>query len=443
MNVPLQAQAEASLPRPSLLSLPGPGRHGRWLFQMGLLFALFITTLVAGCQHAPPDRPKKTVEVVVTTPVPDEVADYQDFTGRLDGLKTVDVRARVSGFIMEAPFTEGDMVHEGDLLFQIDRRPYQAALNQAEANVNLAVADRNLQMKNSQRARKMIQSNSIAREEYDTTAATEEKARATVGAMEAARDLAQLNLDYTRVTAPLSGRISRRFVDPGNLINADTTTLTTIVSDSQLYAYFDVDERTYLDLLGAAKGQQAWLTGLQFPVLMSLANEGNKFEHVGKINFIDNRVNATSGTIRMRGVFENADGVLKSGLFVRIRLPIGKPYRTLVLAAEALQSDQGRPYVYVVNANNEVEYRGVTVGQELHGLRVIKNGLAEGERIIVRGMQRVRPGSPVEAKMQPPPRAPESPLVRLLNNGQGHKETRRQRDKETGKSESAQAGSGS
>jgi multidrug efflux system membrane fusion protein len=442
MNGALRVQGDCSLPRSPTVGSPPSGRLRHRLPGVGAGFALSILALVAGCQHAPPERAKKPVDVVVTTPVPDEVADYQDFTGRLDGLMTVDIRARVSGFINKALFKEGDMVKENDLLFEIDPRPYQAALNQAEANVNLAAADRNLQAKNSQRARKMRVSNSIAQEEYDTTVATEEKARATVGAMEAARDLAKLNLDYTRVIAPLSGRISRRFVDPGNLITADTTILTSIISDRQLYAYFDVDERTYLDLLDLAKSaQQSWLTGLQFPVLMSLANEGSKFERVGKVNFIDNRVNATSGTIRMRGVFDNPDGLLKSGLFVRIRLPIGKPYKTLVLAAEALQSDQGRPYVYVVNAKSEVEYRGVTVGHELGGLRVIKNGLAEGERVIVSGMQRVRPGTHVEAKTQPPPRPPESPLVRLLNTRQGDKEATRQEQKETGRTASGPAGS--
>jgi RND family efflux transporter MFP subunit len=324
-------------------------------------------------------------------------------------------------------------------------------LDQAEANVKVAIADRNLQLRNSQRAQKMIQSQSIAREDYDTMMATEEKARANVGAAEAARDLAKLNLEYTRVIAPLSGRISRRFVDPGNLINADTTILTTIVSDRQLYAYFDVDERTYLDLLASAKqGQSSWLAGLQFPVLMSLANEGNKFTHVGKVNFIDNRVNATTGTIRMRGVFDNSAGLLKSGLFVRIRLPIGNPYQTLLIAAEALQSDQGRSYVYVIDDQNVVNYRPVKVGQELEGLRVIKEGLADGERVIVSGMQRVRPGSEVEVKLQPPPKAPQSPLVQLLTEIHHAGTQPRGPDEEPGKprdkdkgSESAPAGSGS
>lgn len=406
------------------------GQRKGWHRGMMLVLSALLIGLAAGCHQAPAGHAKKPVQVVVTTPVRDEVTDYQDFTGRLDGLKTVDVRARVSGFVMEAPFKEGDFVDKDRLLFQVDVRPYQAALNQAEANLKVAIADRNLMIKQSQRARRMIGSGSMSREDYDTMMATEEKAQANVGAMEAARDLAKLNLEYTHVIAPLGGRISRRFVDPGNLVTADTTILTTLVDDHQLYAYFDVDERTYLDLLASAnQGLGSWLTGLEFPVLMSLANEGNKFEHVGKVNFIDNRVNATTGTIRMRGVFENAAGSLKSGLFVRIRLPIGNPYKTLVVPAEALQSDQGRNFVYVVDQKNVVQYRPVTVGQELQGLRVIKEGLTEGERVIVKGMQRVRPDTEVEVKIQPPPVPPESPLVRLLTQmKQADKATSRQAD---------------
>ncbi|HEV3447979.1 MAG TPA: efflux RND transporter periplasmic adaptor subunit, partial [Gemmataceae bacterium] len=253
--------------------------------------------LFGGCNNAPPQATsKKVVGVTATTPVTGEVTDYQDFTGRLDALKTVDIRARVSGFIMTAPFKEGDMVHEGDLLFQIDRRTYQATLNQTEANLRQAIADRNLQERNTSRARRMIESRSIAQEDYDTTLATYEKSKATVGSMEAARDMAKLYLDFTQVTAPLTGRISRRLVDPGNLVTADSTLLTTIVADSTLYAYFDVDERTYLDLTGPAGSAANPLhTELKFPVLMRLANE-NDFAHTCTINFVDNRVSANSGT---------------------------------------------------------------------------------------------------------------------------------------------------
>jgi multidrug efflux system membrane fusion protein len=438
-------------------------RQRRWLIGIGLLLTAPLLILATGCNQAPAERPKKPVEVIVTTPVRDEVAEYEDFTGRLDGYRTIDVRARVSGYITEAPFKEGDVVHDGDLLFQIDPRPYEAVLNQAKANLKVAEAEAKVQAKNAARAQKLVKTMAISQEDCDTVLANEEKARANVGAMEAAVDSAKLNLDFTRVTAPLKdsplkkGRISRRYVDPGNLILADNTILTTLVIDDQLYAYFDVDERTYLDLVESQggddkpapnrganatpldsyrgahasplanrganatplSGQETWLGGLHYPVLMSLANEGGKFEHMGKVDFIDNRVVATSGTIRMRGIFDNSKGMLKSGLFIRIRLPLGKPYQTLLIAAEALQSDQGRTYVYVVNDKNVVTYRRVTVGkQEIDGLRVIKDGLAEGDHVIVSGMQRVRPDTQVETKMRPPPKAPAAPLVKLLSGRQ-------------------------
>jgi RND family efflux transporter MFP subunit len=365
------------------------------------------------------------VSVVVTRPIKDVVTDYQDFTGRLDALMTVDIRARVSGYIVEAPFKEGDYVHKGDLLFQIDRRPFEAALNQAIANLKQAQADENLQDKNARRARTMIGSQSISKEDYDTMIATAEKSKATTGSMEAARDMTQINLDWTRVIAPLSGRVSRRNVDPGNLAAADNTVLTTLVSDDPMYAYFDVDERTYLNLVqaaarksgkdspehaaaGVAKTRQSTLLStLKLPVQMELANEQD-FSHAGQIDFIDNRVNASTGTIRMRGVFPNPDGRLKSGLFVRIRLPIGDPHEAVLIPDEALLSDQGRKYVYVVNDKKEVAYRAVTVGQEIQTLRVINKGLKGDERVLVSGMQRVRPGTTVEVKEQPPPRPPSS-----------------------------------
>jgi RND family efflux transporter MFP subunit len=413
-----------------------------------VLFSPFLLVVFqTGCNGiSPPARGAKEIEVVVTTPIRHEVTDYQDFTGRMDAFKSVDIRARVTGYVMDVPFKEGDRVHEGDLLFQIDPRTYRADLNQAEANLKQADADRNLQEKVAARARHLIRNGSIGQEEYDQNTAAAEKARATVGAMQAARDRAQLYVDYTRVTAPFDGRISRRYVDPGNLVNADNTVLTTLVTENPMYAYFDVDERTYLDLVGpGTPGQSSWFGGLQYPVLMSLANE-NDFSRAGTINFIDNQVIATSGTVRMRGVFENPTGTLKKGLFVRIRLPIGTPYQSLLIPDEALLSDQGRKYVYVVHVvdgKNVVDYRSVEIGQGIQGLRVIKKGLSEGEQVIVNGMQRVRPKSEVQVKIQEPPEPPKSPLGKLLASNkegrQGDKETRRQGDKESGKQDTGPA----
>jgi RND family efflux transporter MFP subunit len=379
--------------------------------------ALLAAVLASGCNRAARPQADKVVEVVVTTPITDEVTDYQDFTGRLDALKTVEVRPRVSGYVMEAPFKEGDVVHEGDLLFLIDPRTYQADLNLAEANLKVAEAERAFQTRKAIRDRQLVSTNSIQKEEYEQTVANRDKAIANVGSMAAARDRAKLYLGFTRVTAPLSGRISRRLVDPGNLVNADQTVLTTIVTENPVYAYFDVDERTYLELTTTPSTGSAGLFSTQhYPVLMRLANE-EEFTQKGEINFLDNRVNANTGTVRMRGVFENFKGVLKSGLFVRIRLPIGVPYKTLLIPDEALLSDQGRKYVYVVNGQHEVEYRSVTLGQSIEGLRVIKEGLTKDDRVIVTGMQRVRPKLQVQAKMQTPHEAPKSSLTRMLADG--------------------------
>jgi RND family efflux transporter MFP subunit len=365
-----------------------------------------VLTLAAGCGPASPSKASKPIDVVVTTPITDKVTDYQDFTGRLDAVKTVDIRARVSGYVNQIPFKEGDLVKEGDLLFQIDPRTYQADYNLTVANYNQATAEQDLQQKNIVRARKLRGTGAITQEEVDQIEGALEKAGAAVGAAVATRDRAKLYLDYTRVVSPVSGRVSRRLVDPGNLINADSTLLTTVVTEDPMYAYFDVDERTYLNLVGAAPADQgAWLAGKKYPVHLRLANE-DEYAHSGVIDFVDNRLSGNTGTIRLRGVFENPRHLFKSGLFVRIRLPIGQTYQTLLIPDEAILSDQGRKYVYVVNSQNSVEYRAVEPGQSIQGLRVIKEGIAAKDRVIVSGMQRVRPKAEVEPKMQPPPKAP-------------------------------------
>jgi RND family efflux transporter MFP subunit len=401
-----------------------------------------LLLLAAGCNPAPKSaQADKLAEVVVTTPISDEVTDYQDFTGRLDAKETVEIRARVSGYLKEFYFKEGDFVSKDAPLFQIDPLPYDADLNQAEANLKVAETEAKLMEKIAARGQRLIGSGSLSREEYEQNVAAMDKAQATVAAMKAARDRARLYKDYTRVASPINGRVSRRFVDPGNLINADMTLLTTIVSQDPMYAYFDVDERTYLDLMDTSNGTPSSQSpGLQFPVLMRLANE-EKFSRSGTVDFVDNRVNAGTGTIRMRGIFQNPTGYLQSGLFVRIRLPIGDPYKALLIPDEALLSDQGKKYLYIVDDKNTVVYRSVKLGQALEGLRVIKEGLAPGERVIVSGMQRVRPSVEVQAKMQPPPQRPASPLGKLLSVSRpssiakkaGNAEDKKQVNKETSK----------
>jgi RND family efflux transporter MFP subunit len=412
-------------------------QHRRWpRLSLGGGLALAAAFLTAGCHRAPPKPQPKPAAVEATDAITGDVTDYQDFTGRLDAFKTVDVRPRVSGYITDAPFKEGDPVKEGDLLFQIDPRPYKAMLDSAVAQVaaskaQINVAQANFEQAESAAIRAVRAGRSATGLELDQTRAQQQSAQASLtlarsnlGSAEANLETAKLNHEWTRVTAPLTGRVSRRNVDPGNLVNADNSILTTVVQDDRMYVYFDVDERTYLGLVGTTSKKGAWLFGLKYPVMMRLATEDD-YTHVGTINFLDNRLNGNSGTIRMRGLFENPGGAFKSGLFARVRLPIGASYKAVLVPDEAVLSDQGRKYVWVVKrqknpksgADEEVaDYRKVTPGQALQGLRVIKEGLDQGERVIVTGTQRVRQDAPVAATdFKPKPQAPDSPLTRLLS----------------------------
>lgn len=414
---------------------------------------LTIAALSIGCHPQAKSKANKVAEVYVTSPITTVVTDYEDFTGRMDARETVDIRPRVSGYVQEAPFREGDIVHEGDLLYQIDPRTYEADLHLAEANLKLAEAGLRLAIRNLDRGRKLVSNGSIGKEEYDALLADHEKAVASVGSMKANRDRAKLYLGFTRVTAPMSGRISRNLVDPGNLVNADQTILTTLVTEGSLYGYFDVDERSYLDLATTITPEAEYsssgsrITKRSFPVLMRLANE-EEFTRIGYVDFRDNRLNANTGTITMRGVFDNP-GHLKSGLFVRVRLPKGKPQKAWLVPDEAVLSDQGRKYVFIVTDKDEngkdaiddkgnpverVAYRSVTLGKSLQGLRVLKfdakanqankdgtrknaltlKELKNGVRVIVKGMQRVREGSLVRSQTVDKPKTPRAPLTELL-----------------------------
>ncbi len=412
----------------------------------GILAGLLATAAAMGCKDAPMEKKTKTAEVVVAKPVVGDITDYQDFTGRLDALKTVDIRPRVSGYITDAPFVEGDIVKTGETLFQIDPRQYEHEVKQAESNLKLAQADVVLQTRRASRGLELMRggTGAVSPEDYDQLVAARDKAIASVGAMKAALERAKLNLEWTRVVVPslgvdpegrpLVGRISRRLVDPGNLINADQTILTTLVSIDPLYAYFDVDERTYLELAAiTSQSSNSWFSALKFPVLMRLANE-EEFHQQGYVNFLDNRLNANTGTVRMRGVFKNPNGVLKSGLFVRIRLPKGTPQKMLLIPAESVLSDQGRKYVYVLRKNKDssevgetVKYLNVKLGQSLNGLQAIirendekeddpnkPDQLKSYDKVIVSGMQRVRPNAVVQIKEEQKREAPQSSLTNIL-----------------------------
>jgi RND family efflux transporter MFP subunit len=346
-------------------------------------------------EQGPPPPP----EVLVSLPVSRTVTDYEDFTGRTEAVKMIEIRARVTGYLDQVHFEEGSEVAQGAPLFDIDPRPYQAELDRTEANVFQAEAHLTRLNADCARAVMLRPKGAIGQEEYDKIIGDRAEADAGVRAAKAYRNIAKLNLTFTKVTAPIAGRVSKQFIDPGNLVKADETALTTIVSLDPIYAYFDVDERTHLKLRrlvldGMAKfGRETAL-----PVSMGLADEQG-YPHPGKINFEDNRIDSTTGTLRIRAVFPNTQRLLSPGLFARIRLPIGAPYQAILMSEQALGTDQGQKFIYVVGNKNEVAYRAVKVGRLHDGLRVITEGLALGEKVVVSGLQRVQPGHTVDPKV--------------------------------------------
>jgi RND family efflux transporter MFP subunit len=300
-------------------------------------------------------------------------------------------------------FEEGALVKKGDVLFELDARPYRAALNQAEGNLASLEARLTRLDAEQARARRLVGPGAISREEYEKIAGDRGEAAASLDALRAAVHQAKLDLEYTKIIAPISGRVSRYLVTQGNLIqsgqNGGGTVLTTIVSVDPMYAHFDVDERTVLrvrQLIREGKAKSARET--EWPVSLALATEEG-FPHQGTINFVDNQVNPKTGTLRVRGVFPNKDEALSPGFFARVRVPIGQAHQALLVSDRAIDNDQGQKILYVVNANNEVASRPIRVGALHDGLREITDGLKSGERVIVNGLQQVRPGAIVEPKL--------------------------------------------
>jgi RND family efflux transporter MFP subunit len=367
------------------------------------LLVLGLCVVLAGCAGAPPGAPAPPpTPVTVSRPVEGYVTDSADFTARTAAVDAVEVRAHVWGYLDKVNFKEGALVKAGDVLFEIDPRTYRATLDQAEGN--LAALEARIVRLNADfaRARRMFGDGAIGREEYDRTAGDRGEAIGNRVALKGAVERARLDLDYTRVTAPVSGRVSRYVVTVGNLIQSGDqnggTLLTTVVSVDPMYAYFDVDEYTALrvrQLVREGKSDSPRDGG--YPVSLGLANEEGH-PHQGTINFVDNQVNPKTGTIRVRGVFPNKQEHLLPGFFARVRVPVGRPHRALLVSDRALDTDQGQKVLYVVNEKNEVVSRPVRLGALHGGLREITDGLNPGERVIVNGLQQVRPGLTVEPK---------------------------------------------
>ncbi|WP_058545854.1 multidrug efflux RND transporter periplasmic adaptor subunit MexE [Pseudomonas fluorescens] len=360
--------------------------------------ALLAVLVMSACGKTPDtaaSMPPAKVSVAKVLEQP--VNEWDEFTGRLEAPETVEIRPRVSGQIDEVAFTEGALVKKGDLLFQIDPRPFQAEVRRLEAQLAQARATATRSANEAQRGERLRLSNAISAELADSRTSAAQEARAAAAAIQAQLDLAKLNLSFTRVTSPISGRVSRADITAGNLVTADVTPLTSVVSTDKVYAYFDADERVFLKYTRLARqGKRGQAT----PVYMGLSNEdGNP--HLGHMNFIDNQVNPQTGTIRGRAVFDNKDGAYTPGLYARLKLVGSGTYSAVLINDEAVGTDLGKKFVLVMDADNKPAYRAVELGPKIEGLRIVRNGLNKDDTIIVKGLQRARPGSPVTPETVP------------------------------------------
>jgi len=359
---------------------------------------------LTGCARAPSEGSTAApIPVTVSYPVARDVTDYADFTARIAAVDSVEVRAHVWGYLDKVNFKEGALVKKGEVLFELDPRPYEAVLNQAKAKVAQDEAQLKYDEAEYQRNLRLADKRAVSQSELDKSAAARGVDIANVAADKAVVVSRQLDLEYTKVTAPVSGRVSRYVVTVGNLIRSGDqnggTLLTTIVSVDPMYAYFDVDEHTALrvrQLVREGKSDSPRDGG--YLVSLGLANEEGH-PHQGTIDFVDNQVNPKIGTIRLRGVFPNKEQVLLPGLFGRVRSPIGRPHKALLVSERAIDTDQGQKIVYVVDGDDTVVSRPVRLGAVHDGLREITDGVKPGERVIVKGLQQVRPGITVEPKL--------------------------------------------
>lgn len=342
--------------------------------------------------QAAPAKPEVTVAEVIVRPV----AAARTYTGRLQAVDRVAVRPRVSGYVTEVDFTEGAMVAKDQLLFRIDPRPYRAEVDRLKASLAAARSELSLARANDERADKLVARHYISEQHRDALDSAYHSATAKVAATRAQLQAATLDLRFTEVRAPIAGRVSNVRITPGNLVTSSDV-LTELVSTRPLYAYFDVDEHAYLQLLSQGHADASGGGSVTHAaVMMGLADEEG-FPHRGHVDFVDNRVDGGSGTIRLRAVFDNPDGTLVPGLFARLNLATGTPQPTVLVDPRAIGTDLGNRFVYVVDAAGKVAYRQVELGALFHGLRVVSKGLEAGDRVVVDGLQRVRPGISVQA----------------------------------------------
>jgi multidrug efflux system membrane fusion protein len=351
------------------------------------LTALAAAAVLAACgAQAKQEAAPPPAQVTVTDVAFKSLRQWDDFTGRLEAIDTVEIRPRVGGYVDGARFQEGARVSKGQVLFQIDPRPFQAEANRAAAEVARAKAQWDLTIVNRERGRRLIEQNALAQSEFDRLSSEEKAAQANLAAANAALQTARLNLEFTRVVSPIDGRVSKALITRGNLVT-QADLLTTVVSDTPIYAAFNADEQTFLKYAAAERGKQS-------PVYMGLMTEDG-YPHQGKLAFIDNAMDAKSGTISGRAIFANGDGRFTPGLFARIRLVSDASQNVALAPDRAVATDLGKRFVVVVGKDNKAEYRPVEIGPLAGNLRIIRQGLKPGDRVIVGGLQKVKPGDTV------------------------------------------------
>jgi RND family efflux transporter MFP subunit len=354
-----------------------------------LCAALFVAPSLALAQAAAPPPPT----VTVAKPILKDIVEQDDFIGRFEAVDQVDIRARVSGYLDKVHFQDGALVKVGDPLFTIDQRPYRAALEQADATVASAQVRAEFASNDLERAESLRRTGNIAEQLLDQRRSNYLTARADLDRAQAAQRQARFDMEFTEIKAPIAGRISRRLISEGNLINANQTVLTNIVSIDPIQFYFDVDERSYL----AYVRQQSGFSGNEktpSKVLLTMSDERDA-QRSGRLDFVDNRLDAASGTVRARAVFDNKDMFLTPGLFGRVTVSGSDPYRGVLIPDEAVGNDQDRRIVYVLAEDNTVAMRPVRPGPRIDGYRVIRTGLKGDETIVVNGIMRIRPGQKV------------------------------------------------
>lgn len=378
--------------------------------QMWLAVAVVTTGALYGCSRGEEGQAPPAPPVTVANPLVRQVTDQDEFTGRFEAVQTVEVKARVGGYIQSVHFKDGDYVRRGQLLFTLDPRPAQAALASARAQLSQAQAQLTLARANFERSQGLLASQAVSQAEVDANRGALEGAEANVAAANAAVRNAQLNLEFTRVTAPASGRVSDRRVDAGNLVAGGSSAadvLTTIVSSSPIYFVFEGSEALLLKYQ-----RQARETGAA-PVAVRLQDEA-EFSRSGVLDFTDNAIDATSGTVRLRAVVPNADGFLKPGMFGQARVQGAAPYQAFLVPDAAVGTDAARRVVQVVAADGTVAAKPVELGPLVDGLRVIRSGVTAQDRIVINGLQRIQRGAKVQPQngtITPQPRADSTPVT--------------------------------